>query len=712
MKKKKDALPPPLMAKVEMENLAAEIARHDLLYHQKDAPEISDAAYDALRARYRALREAYPAFAPADDPEKQVGAAPAEGFSKVAHAIPMLSLGNAFTDEDVNDFAARVGKNLGLSKNEAVVFMAEPKIDGLSCSLRYEKGKLALAATRGDGAVGENITANVRTIKNVPQTLRGGFPDVLEVRGEIFMNRDDFIALNAQREKEREEEEKKDKKRKKKIALFANPRNAAAGSVRQLDPAVTAQRPLSFFAYALGEASALNASTQKELRDDLKNWGFALNEPSRLCRGAEELLFYYREMEEKRHALPFDIDGVVYKVDRFDWQERLGFISRAPKWAIAHKFAAEKAETRLNKIVVQVGRTGVLTPVAELEPVNVGGVMVSRATLHNEDEILRKNVDEGDIVVVQRAGDVIPQIVSVARKAKEGKTRFRMPDVCPVCGSHAEREKDMAATRCTGGLVCPAQAAQRIVHFASRDALNIEGLGEQNVLTLFGKDLLKTPADIFTLRRKRADVVEALRRKAENETEGPQKLVANLLDAIEARRVVPLAKLIFALGIPQIGEATAKLLARHYVTFSHWRDSMLAARKEKSEAWNELTGIFQIGESIARDIAAFFSEKHNLDVLKKLEAFLTVEDARPAGLDEAQPLAGKTFVFTGTLARMTRDEAKEIAESLGANVSESVSKKTSFVVAGEKAGSKETKARALGVKVLSEADWLQMAGKS
>lgn len=421
---------------------------------------------------------------------------------------------------------------------------------------------------------------------------------------------------------------------------------------------------------------------------------------------------FYKELEAQRHKLPFDIDGVVYKVNRFDWQEALGFVSRAPRWAIAHKFEAEKAETKLNKIVIQVGRTGVLTPVAELEPVNVGGVMVSRATLHNEDEIARKDVREGDVVFLQRAGDVIPQILGVDLKQRPAGTKpYVFPDTCPECGSHAVREEGMAARRCTGGLVCPAQAAQRIIHFASRDAMNIEGLGEQNIQILFDKGYLRTPADIFALHKKQAEIVEALRRKAKTETQGPVKLVENLLAAIEARRVVPLQKLIFALGIPQIGEATAKLLARHYGTFERWREAMIAARDETGPARAALTGIYQIGESMAADIAAFFSETHNLDVLAQLAKELKIEDS-PAQAEDGLPLAGKIFVFTGTLAHMSREQAKEIAESLGASVSESVSKKTSFVVAGEKAGSKETKARSLGVKVLSEAEWLQMAGKS
>ncbi len=687
MKKKSPPLPTPLEAAAEMARLADDITRHDVLYHQKDAPEISDAAYDELRKKYKALRDAFPELAPPNDPEKTVGAEPAAAFSKVAHARPMLSLGNAFLDEDVFDFTGRIRRFLQLDETQPLAFVAEPKVDGLSCSLRYEKGKFVLAATRGDGVTGENITANVRTIKSVPQRLKPPFPDILEVRGEIYMNRADFFALNAQREKDEE-------------PPFANPRNAAAGSVRQLDPNVTAKRPLGFFAYALGETSEAAFSSQEDLRNRLKDWGFALNEPARLCHGADALLAYYHEIEEKRHALPFDIDGVVYKINRFDWQERLGFVSRSPRWAIAHKFAAEKAETRLNKIVIQVGRTGVLTPVAELEPVNVGGVMVSRATLHNEDEIERKDVREGDIVIVQRAGDVIPQIVGVDLKQRPKNAKpFSFPDHCPECGSLAVREEGMAARRCTGGLVCPAQAIERLCHFVSRNAFNIEGLGEQRVRELWEIGFLKTPADIFDLAKHKADLLKR---------EGwKDKSVENLLAAIEARRAVPFDRFIFALGIRQIGEATAKLLARHYRSFSLWREAMIAAQNEASEAWQDLIGIDQIGPLMARDLVAFFAEEHNLEALRKLETALKIEEAK-APTASTSPLAGKTIVFTGSMAAMGRSEAKAKAESLGAIVAGAVSQKTDFVVIGEDAGSKAVKAQALGVKILSEADWLAL----
>jgi len=688
--KPQDTLPTPLEATAEMVRLADEIAHHDLLYHQKDAPEISDGDYDALRNRYRALRAAYPELVPPNDPEKTVGATPAAGFGKVTHKLPMLSLGNAYVDDDTRDFVLRIKKFLNLDEKEPLLFLAEPKIDGLSCSLRYENGKLALAATRGDGTVGENITANVRTIKDIPQTLPPDSPPLVEVRGEVYMDRAAFFALNAQREKTGEQ-------------LFANPRNAAAGSLRQLDPAITAQRSLGFFAYAIGENFDPSIDSQENLRNRLKAWGFRLNEPSAKCNGAEELLAYYRSIGEQRHALPFDIDGVVYKINRFDWQERLGFVARAPRWAIAHKFEAQKAETRLNRIIVQVGRTGVLTPVAELEPVNVGGVMVSRATLHNADEIIRKDIREGDSIIVQRAGDVIPQITGVVMKERSPDAQpFVFPTHCPECGSLAIREEGMVATRCTGGLICPAQAVERLIHFASRQAFNIEGLGEARVQELWENKFIRTPADIFKLKEHRAELVKR---------EGwKNKSVDNLLAAIEAHRTVPLNRLIFALGIPQIGEATAKLLARHYRSFAAWRTQMKEAHDPDSAARTELMNIDQIGPLVAEDIVAFFAEPHNLLVLEALTAVLTIEDAPPA--EGPQPLTGKTIVFTGTLSAMGRPEAKAKAESLGATVAGSVSKKTDFVVCGADAGSKEKKAKDLGVKILTESEWLALVERS
>lgn len=678
----------PIEASAEMAKLADQIAHHDTLYHQKDAPEISDAAYDKLRQRYKALLEQFPSLAPRNDPEKRVGAAPATGFSKVTHAVPMLSLNNAFADEDVEDFVARIRRYLNLPENEALAFMAEPKIDGLSASLRYEKGKLTVAATRGDGTTGENITRNVETIKNVPKQLHGKYPDIVEIRGEIFLERDDFIELNKRREKEGEEP-------------FANPRNAAAGSIRQLDSSISASRPLKFFGYAFGEISDDSAETQVEIRKQIKDWGFMLNEPSDLCKTTADLLAYYRAIEAKRHALPFDIDGVVYKLNRRDLQTRLGFVSRAPRWAIAHKFAAEQATTRLNKIIIQVGRTGTLTPVAELEPVTVGGVVVSRATLHNEDEIQRKDVREGDVVHLQRAGDVIPQItgVDLSQRPKSSKP-FVFPTRCPECNSLAIREEGMAARRCEGGLICPAQAVERLRHFTSRNAFNIEGLGDQRIHELWEEKLIHSPADIFRLNRHQA--------KLETREGWGEKSVEKLMAAIEARRTIALDRFIYALGIRQIGEATAKLLARHYKSLTHWREMMVAAKDENSEAWNDLTTIDQIGPLVARDLVDFFKEKHNRDVLDDLAKELTIENHRAAATGSDSPFAGKTVVFTGTLEKMGRSEAKSKAESLGATVSGSVSSKTDYVIVGADAGSKATKAKELGVKLLSEDEWLAM----
>ncbi|MDD3030154.1 MAG: NAD-dependent DNA ligase LigA [Alphaproteobacteria bacterium] len=672
-------------AAAELADLARQIARHDVAYHQKDAPEISDAAYDALRQKYKALLEAFPHLRPENDPETRVGAAPALGFGKVTHAIPMLSLANAFSDEDIQEFVERLRRFLHLSESEAVVFVAEPKIDGLSCSLRYEKGQLTVAATRGDGTTGENITENVRTVASVPKKIEGRVPDLIEIRGEIYMERKDFFALNARREKDGE-------------ALFANPRNAAAGSVRQLDPSVTAKRPLRFFAYAVGEGDGLPFTTQEDLRKALRAWGFKLNEPSRLCEGTDALLAFYRALEESRYELPFDIDGIVYKVNRMDWQKRLGFVSRSPRWAIAHKFAPEQAETRLKAIRIQVGRTGALTPVADLEPVTVGGVVVSHATLHNEDEIKRKDIREGDLVRIQRAGDVIPQVVAVDfKKRPEGSTPFVFPDHCPECQSLAVREEGEAVRRCTGGLICPAQAVERLRHFTSRQAFNIEGLGEKRVRELWADGLIRSPADIFKLKEHE----DALKTR-----EGwGAKSVENLLKAIEARRTIALERFIYALGIRQIGEATAKLLARHYGTLEAWVDAMNKAQNDQSPARHDLESIDQIGPLIAEGLVQFFSEPHNRDVLESLAAQLVVEPHKKVSSKKESILAGKTVVFTGTLATMSRAEAKAKAESLGAKVSGSVSSKTDYVIVGADAGSKADKARRLGVVLLDEEAW-------
>ena len=699
-KAKKGAVPRPVdaltvaEAKAELKALAAEIAHHDELYHQKDAPEISDADYDALRQRNKAIETRFPDLIRADSPTKRVGAAPATGFAKVRHPHAMLSLDNAFSDEDVRDFFHgirnffRAPQDVARVAEDTIAVMAEPKIDGLSCSIRYEKGVLVLAATRGDGVTGEDVTANVRTLASVPKQLNGrNWPAVIEVRGEVYMERPGFFALNAEREKEGE-------------PVFANPRNAAAGSLRQLDSSITAKRPLAFFAYAWGEQSASFAKSHAEALKQFAAWGFTINPLSKLCHGVEELLAFQRVIGEKRATLPYDIDGVVYKVNDLDLEERLGFVSRAPRWAIAHKFPAQQAQTVLKHIDIQVGRRGTLTPVAELEPVTVGGVVVSRATLHNEDEIKRKDIREGDTVVIQRAGDVIPQVVSVVEKLRPKDSRpYRFPHSCPECGSKAVREEGEAAWRCSGGLICPAQAVERLKHFVSRNAFDIEGLGEKHIVDFWNDGLIKGPADIFRLK---PETIEA--REGWGEVSA-KKLIA----AIETRRDIALDRFINALGIPQVGEATAKLLARHYRSLASWRKAMEEAADQESDAWRELTDIHGIGEDMAADIVGFFAEKHNRVVLDELHRELRIEDyavAAPAG---NSPLAGKTIVFTGSLIEMSRSEAKARAETLGAHVGGSVSSKTDYLVVGADAGSKARKAAELGVKTLTEEDWLKLA---
>lgn len=681
-------------AKAELQHLAREIAHHDQLYYEKAAPEISDADYDELRRRNSAIEKRFPALIRPDSPSKRIGAAPATGFAKVRHPHPMLSLENAFDEADVRAFFQsvrnffRAPQDLARVAEDKIEVMAEPKIDGLSCSIRYEHGEFVLAATRGDGVTGEDVTANVKTLASVPKKLKGhGWPDIIEVRGEVYMDRPGFFALNAQREKDDE-------------PVFANPRNAAAGSLRQLDSSITATRPLAFFAYAWGEQSAAFAKTHGEAIKHFAQWGFAVNPLSKLCRGIDQLLDFHRSIGEKRASLPYDIDGVVYKVNDLDLEERLGFVSRAPRWAIAHKFPAQQAQTVLKAIHIQVGRQGTLTPVAELEPITVGGVVVQRATLHNEDEINRKDIREGDTVIIQRAGDVIPQVVSVvlARRPKHSRP-YRFPHICPECGSKAVREEGEAAWRCTGGLICPAQAVERLKHFVSRDAFDIEGLGEKHIVDFWTDKLIETPADIFRL-----DAEVIAKREGWGEVSA-RKLVA----AIDARREISLDRFINALGIPQVGEATAKLLARHYRSLARWRRAMEEAGDETSEAWRELNDVHGIGEGMAADIVGFFAEKHNRTVLNELDREIKVGDyavAAPAG---NSPISGKTIVFTGTLTEMSRSEAKARAEALGAHVGGSVSSKTDFLVVGADAGSKAKKAAELGVTTLTEEEWMKLA---
>jgi DNA ligase (NAD+) len=691
---------PKSAAKKRHVQLALEIARHDEAYHGKDAPLISDADYDALRRELVEIENAYPEFASAET--LRVGALPSEKFGKIAHRVPMLSLSNAFADEDVQEFMDRIRRFLSLDELLPVAITAEPKIDGLSISLRYEAGKLIQAATRGDGVEGENVTANVMTIKDVPAQLVGDYPQVIEVRGEIYMSHGDFADLNARAEKDGEK-------------TFANPRNAAAGSLRQLDATITAQRPLRFFAYAWGDAPVLPAATQFDVVQAFKRWGLPVNPLMKLCQSADELLAHYHLIEGQRAELGYDIDGVVYKVNDIALQQRLGFVSRSPRWGIAHKFSAEKAETILEGIDIQVGRTGALTPVARLKPVTVGGVVVSNATLHNEDEIARKGIRVGDHVIVQRAGDVIPQIVEVVLAKRLSSTApYAFPEVCPVCGSHAVREerasgKADAVRRCTGGLVCSAQQVERLKHFASRQAFDIEGLGDKIVDEFFAEGLIKTPADIFTLEARDATLNKRLR---EREGWGASS-VQNLFAAISQRRVIGLDRFIFALGIRHVGETTARVLARSYGSAEHLREQMIAAvpgngQGETSEAWSELNAIDGIGDVVAEAIVQFFAEAHNVEAFDALLA-----QVRPQALEQqasGSPVSGKTVVFTGALERMTRDEAKAMAERLGAKVAGSVSKKTDLLVAGPGAGSKLKDAEKHGVAVIDENGWFDLVG--
>ncbi|HYH17377.1 MAG TPA: NAD-dependent DNA ligase LigA [Azospirillum sp.] len=642
-------------AQAELAALAQEIAHHDALYHQKDQPEISDAEYDALVRRNNAIEARYPELRRADSPSLRVGAAPAAGFRKVRHAVPMLSLGNAFAAEDAHDFVNRIRKELRLPADAPVVFVAEPKIDGLSCSLRYEDGRLVLAATRGDGTEGEDVTANVMTIKDVPKTLPAPHPAVLEVRGEVYMNRDDFLEMNRGYAEKGE-------------PVFANPRNAAAGSLRQKDPSVTASRPLCFFGYALGEVSEPIADTQWGIRQRLDAWGFRLNQPAEHVDGVEELLLYYEQVGRRRSTLPFDIDGVVYKVDSLELQQRLGFVSRAPRWAIAHKFPAEQAQTRLKGITIQVGRTGALTPVAELEDITVGGVVVSRATLHNEDEIARKDVRVGDLVVVQRAGDVIPQVVGVVESQRpEGAVPFVFPDHCPECGSLAVREEGEVVRRCTGGLICPAQAKERLRHFVSRNAFDIEGLGEKIIEEFWDDGLLRSPVDIFTLEeRAKAGAITILGRPGWKE-----KSVENLYAAINQRRAgTDLHRFIFALGIRHVGEVTAKSLARHFGSLDAWLAGMEAAvAAMPGAAWRELTALKRVGPATVAALLAWFRDAENVAKvdfyagqpglgLEKVISLLGVKEVK-------KPAAAALAEHYGDLERWKAAMARAAAEAPG-----------------------------------------------
>ncbi len=691
-------------ARSELGRLAGLIAYHDRLYYEKDQPELDDADYDALRQRNKAIETRFPELIRPDSPSQRVGITPATGFKKVRHTVPMLSLDNAFAEGDIEDWLDGI-RNFLLEVKDPSVPMeidCETKIDGLSVGLRYENGNLVSAATRGNGFEGEDVTANVKTVGEVPHRLHGeAWPDVLEVRGEVYMNDRDFLKLNEQQEQSGGK-------------LFANPRNAAAGSLRQLDPGVTASRPLRFFAYAWGETSQPFAQTQWEARQKLKAWGFQLNEPARLARvvdaDLQDLLAYHDEIQLQRSGLGFSIDGTVLKLNRLDWQSRLGFVSRSPRWAIAWKFPPEQALSVIESIQCQVGRTGKITPVAHLKAISVGGVLVQRATLHNADEIARKDIRVGDTVVIQRAGDVIPQILSVVKERRHALSEpYRFPDQCPVCGSLLVREAGEADTYCTGGLICSAQVVERLKHFVSRNAFDIEGLGEKNLELFHGKGLIRTPVDIFTLEARDGLQLPPLR-----EWEGWGELSARkLFDAVQRARAMPLDRFIYALGIHQVGQATARLLARHYLTLAHWRECMGKAQRGDPDARADLLSIDGMGESILDDLLAFIAEPHNREILDKLTLpehnrppLVTVTDfERPPS---ASPVAGKTVVFTGSLETMTRNEAKAQAMALGANVAGSVSRKTDYVVAGPGAGSKEKQAKELGLKILTERQWLDL----
>ncbi|KPP87677.1 MAG: DNA ligase, NAD-dependent [Rhodobacteraceae bacterium HLUCCO07] len=687
-------------AQHELERLAKAIAVANAAYHTHDAPEISDAEYDALKQRNQAIEARFPHLKRSDSPSDQVGATPAEGFGKIRHAVRMLSLANAFDEEDLREFDDSVRRYLGVEA--AIAYTAEPKIDGLSLSLRYEDGALVSAATRGDGETGENVTANAREVDDIPERIEGA-PEILEVRGEVYMSHADFEALNA-RQAERGGR------------TFANPRNAAAGSLRQLDATITRDRPLRFFAYGWGEVSTPLAETQMEAIARLEALGFRTNPLTRLCAGLDQMLAHYRMIEEQRATLGYDIDGVVYKVDDLALQKRLGFRSTTPRWAIAHKFPAELAWTRLLAIDIQVGRTGALSPVARLQPVTVGGVVVSNATLHNEDYIAgRSNTGEeirggkdirvGDWVQVYRAGDVIPKIADVdLGKRPEGAEPFAFPDHCPECGSAAIREDGDAVRRCTGGLICPAQAVEKLKHFVSRKAFDIEGLGAKQVEQFHRDGWIREPADIFHLQARYGEGLQQLK----NREGWGEKSAQNLFEAIEEKRKIPFARLLFALGIRHVGEVAARLIAQHYVTWDSFVSAMDEARALEGQAWEDLLAIDGVGQVLATSLVTTFAQEAERASIERLVRELEIEPAEPPVRAEGSPVAGKTLVFTGTMEKMTRAEAKARAEELGAKVAGSVSAKTDLLIAGPGAGSKAKKAAELGVATIDEEGWLAM----
>jgi DNA ligase (NAD+) len=682
-------------AKAEHARLAAEIAEHDRRYYQDDAPTVSDAEYDRLRLRYGTIEARFPQLRTRESLTQRVGAAPSARFAKVRHAVPMLSLDNAFAETDVVDFVGRIRRFLRLEDGEEIMFSAEPKIDGLSMSLRYEDGELVTGATRGDGSEGEDVTANVKTLEDVPKKLKGkGVPAVCEVRGEVYMTKRAFLELNRKQAEAGKQ-------------LYVNPRNTAAGSLRQLDPAITASRPLGFFAYGWGQMSDMPADTQSGMVKWFAACGFKTNPLTRMCRSVEALLKFHAEIEAQRAALDYDIDGVVYKVDRLDWQERLGYVSRNPRWAIAHKFPAEQATTVVKDIEIQIGRTGALTPVAKLEPVTVGGVVVQNATLHNFDEIARLDVRIGDTVRIQRAGDVIPQVLGVvAEQRPHGAKPYAFPKKCP-CPLRTDVVREQTATgeegavaRCTGEFACPYQAVEHLRHFVSRRAFDIDGLGEKQIAFFYEQGWVKEPADIFTLEERNKKI-----RLEEVEGFG-ETSVRNLFGAIAARREIALERFIYALGIRHVGETTAVALARGYGTWDAFHAACRKLADGDAETKDEMDALDQIGDTVIESLHDYFGEAHNRRRIERLAAQVRIRDAEKPRADS--PVAGKTVVFTGTLEKMTRDEAKASAERLGAKVSGSVSKKTDYVVAGPGAGSKLAEAKKLGVAVLTEDEWLKL----
>ena len=674
-------------AKEELTALADEIKIYDIEYYEDNNPSVDDVYYDGLRRRFEIVASYFPRLPISIEVMEKVGSAPAAGFDKITHSEPMLSLANAFDRKEVYEFSERVRRFLRLGPEITLELVAEPKIDGLSASIRYEQGQLVYGATRGDGTTGEDITKNLLTIDDIPKTLTKQVPNILEVRGEVYMTKNAFEELNAWQEASGK-------------SKFSNPRNAAAGSLRQLDPSITAARSLNFFAYSWGEVSPMKIETHFDFLNLLKMNGFVVNGLTEICSKVDQALSCHEKILNLRAQLPYEIDGMVYKVNRLDWQNRMGSISRSPRWAIAHKFPAEQIETRLIQIDIQVGRTGVLTPVGRLEPVKVGGVIVSNVSLHNEDEIQRKDIRVGDRVIIQRAGDVIPQVVRVIQNARSRYSeKFVFPTKCPSCGNETQRSEGEAARKCVAGLVCDAQAIERLRHFVSKNAMDIDGLGEKQIKSFWNKGWIQNPADIFRLTGYSDELTKL--------SGWGGKSIENLFEAIEKSRGVRFDRFIYSLGIPQVGQQTAKLLAENYIDIEHWQIAMIRCTQGDEAAWNSLINIDQIGESVGQDLLNFFNQQRNIDIVTDLASELTIEVYEIQKTAQSK-ITGKTVVFTGTLSAMGRAEAKALAEKLGARVSSSISQKTDYLVVGDAAGSKAKKAEQLGVSILSEQEWMAM----